>query len=572
LNKIKWSIPQKNEDLIELISNQFCLNPVIAQLLINRGLTNAEDIENFLNPSLNQLLDPFLFPEMTIAVERIRKAVNNRENILVYGDYDVDGMTSTALLFTVLKKFSTNIYYYIPDRFEEGYGLSQRGIEFIKKYHIDLVITVDCGSTANGEIEKLNHLNVDTIITDHHEPSSDRPLAYAVINPKMCHYPFKNLAGVGVVFKLSQALYKVFQIDQKSLEENLDLVTLGTIADSVDVLGENRILLKYGFNRLFNSNKKGLRMLLENNNQSFLSGSQIERDISFGLIPILNSTGRIDNPHHTVDLLLTDSNYRADHLINKMRILNDKRKTITLKILEEARQMVSEKNDIKNQKVLVLASRDWHPGVIGIVASRIMEEFSKPVIMISLNGGIGKGSGRNQGEFNFSRILSSCSELLQQYGGHQYAAGITISEENIAAFNEKINHVLQNNSLIIESCQPTINIESILKYEDIDWNLINSVEEMRPFGPGNPQPVFGGYRFPVNSWKRVGKEGKHLKLSLGKQENFLDGIAFHLAGQSLEIKNDNIIDIAFQLAKNYWNGKNSIQLMVKDIKLSVRRS
>jgi len=509
---------------------------------------------------------------MPKAIERIRKAINNGENILVFGDYDVDGMTSTALLFTVLKRFSTNIYYYIPDRFEEGYGLSQKGIEFVKKYHINLVITVDCGSTANKEIDKLNCLNVDTIITDHHEPLANRPSAYAIINPKMCNYPFKDLAGVGVVFKLSQALYKAFQIEEKYLEENLDLVALGTIADSVNVLGENRILLKYGFDKLLNSNKKGLRMLLENNNQSFLSGSQIERDISFGLIPILNSTGRIDNPHHAVDLLLTDSNYRADHLINKMRILNDKRKSITLKILEEARQMVSEKIEIKKQKVLVLSSRGWHPGVIGIVASRIMEEFSQPVIMISVSEGIGKGSGRNQGEFDFSKILSSCSELLQQYGGHQYAAGITISEEKIEPFSEKINYILRNNSLINQSDQPVINVESIIKYEDINWNLINLIEDMRPFGPGNPQPVFGGYGYPVISWRKVGKEKKHIKLSLGKPENPFDGIAFHLAGQSLEIKNENIIDVAFQLTNNYWNGKNSIQLIVKDIKSSVRRN
>ncbi len=565
MNKIKWIISQKNNGLNGSIVHQFQLDPTIAQLLINRGLKEAKEIEDFLNPSLNQLNNPFLFPEISKAIERIKEAFSNDEKILVYGDYDVDGMTGTALLFSVLSKFSTNIYYYIPDRFEEGYGISQKAIEFVSRYHFSLIITVDCGITSNHKIEQLNNLQVDTIVTDHHESLQKLPPAYAIINPKSCEYPFKELAGVGVAYKLSQALFQTFGKRPESLEEHLDLVAVGTIADSVPLLGENRILVKYGLDKLSTSHKRGLQMLLEYHNNDF-SNSVLARDISFGLIPVLNSTGRIDNPQQAVDLLLTDSSYRAQHLINKMLKLNERRKALTLKVLEEAREIANKKILLEEQKILVLSSRKWHPGLVGIVASRLMEEFSQPVMMISINKGIGKGSGRNQGEFDFSKILSECSELLNQYGGHQYAAGITISEEKIDLFGEKINRILKTNPLINQFGQSVIKIDSLIDFNEINWNLLNFLDKMKPFGPGNTEPVFGGYKFPLFSWKRVGKDEKHLKLVLGKSGNCIDGIAFQMAEKILDIKKDRTIDVAFQLSKNYWKGKNSLQLMVKDIK------
>ncbi|MFW6148897.1 MAG: single-stranded-DNA-specific exonuclease RecJ, partial [Atribacterota bacterium] len=347
---------------------------------------------------------------------------------------------------------------------------------------------------------------------------------------------------------------------------HLDLVAVGTIADSVPLLGENRILVKYGLDKLSSSHKRGLQMLLEYHNNNDFSNSVLARDISFGLIPVLNSTGRIDNPQQAVDLLLTDSSYRAQHLINKMLKLNERRKALTLKVLEEAREIANKKILLEEQKILVLSSRKWHPGLVGIVASRLMEEFSQPVMMISINKGIGKGSGRNQGEFDFSKILSECSELLNQYGGHQYAAGITISEEKIDLFGEQINRILKTNPLINQFGQSVIKIDSLIDFNEINWNLLNFLDKMKPFGPGNTEPVFGGYKFPLFSWKRVGKDEKHLKLVLGKSGNCIDGIAFQMAEKILDIKKDRTIDVAFQLSKNYWKGKNSLQLMVKDIK------
>lgn len=508
---------------------------------------------------------------MARTVERIKTALYNQEKILIYGDYDVDGITSTTLLFSALSVFSPNIYYYIPDRFEEGYGISQEGIQFAIKYHISLIITVDCGITSHQEIKQLSDMDIDTIVTDHHEPLGKLPEAYSIINPKSCDYSFKDLAGVGVAFKLAQALFTVLEKENEAIYEHLDLVALGTIADSVPLLGENRILVKYGLSKLINSGKKGLIRLLEHSNYDNLSSPLWVRDISFDLIPILNSTGRIGNPKHAVDLLLTDSSYRANYLVNKMLELNEERKKITQKVLLEAKKMAYEINLKDNQKILVLSSSNWHPGVIGIVASRIMEEFAKPVIMISVSKGIGKGSGRNQGEFDFSKILPECSDLLLKYGGHQYAAGITISENRIDLFRKKLKRILGDNMNINSHNEPIIKIDTLIALDKMNWGFLNFIEKLRPFGPGNPQPIFGGYEFPLVSWRKVGKEEKHLKLSLGKKGNNLDGIAFQLAERCLNIMSDNTINIAFQLGVNCWNGKESIQLMIKDIKSTVRR-
>ena len=571
MNKIKWIISKKNEELRENIAHHFHLDPIIAQLLINRGLKEAKDIHDFLNPHLNHLIDAFSIQGMTRAVKRLKKAFNDQEKILIYGDYDLDGMTSISLLFSALRSFSSDIYYYIPDRFEEGYGISQKGIQFAIKHNISLIITVDCGITSHKEIKQLNHLNIDTIVTDHHEPLGKLPTAYTIINPKSCDYPFKELAGVGVVFKLAQALYSMLGEKDEAIYEHLDLVALGTIADSVPVLGENRILVKHGLNQLIKSNKKGLKILLEYNNHEDFSNPLSVQDISFDLIPILNSTGRIGNPHHAVDLMLTDSSYRAQYLVKKMLKLNEERKEITQKVLAEARQKAYERNSEGKQKILVLTSSQWHPGVIGIVASRIMEEFLQPVIIISINDGIGKGSGRNQGEFDFSKILLECSDLLDQYGGHQYAAGITIPEEKINMFMQKINQALEANISINQHNEPVIQIDSMIAFDKMNWDFLNNLEILRPFGPGNPQPVFGGRGFPLVSWKRVGKDEKHLKLSIGKGGTYFDGIAFQMAEKSLDIMNDNTINVAFHLGINCWNGKQSIQLMIKDIKSSVRR-
>ncbi len=566
LNKIKWIIARDDEGLKENIAHQFGIDTIVAQLLINRGLKEASDIEGFLNPHLDHLMNPFSLKGIDRALNRIKKAFDNEEKILIYGDYDVDGMTSTALLFSVLRGFSTNIYYYIPDRSDEGYGISQKGIQFAIKYQISLIITVDCGITAHQEVKQLNDLNIDTIVTDHHEPLKRLPTAYTIINPKTCDYPFKELAGVGVVFKLAQAIYASLGEKDEAIDKNLDLVALGTIADSVPILGENRILVKYGLSQLIKSDKIGLKTLLEHYNHRNLSHPLLVEELSFGLIPVLNSTGRIGNSHNVVDLLLTDSLYRAQFLVEKMLKLNNERKTLTQKVLEEARQIAYEKNLMKKQKILVLASDQWHPGVLGIVASKIMEELSQPIIMISISRGTGKGSGRNQGEFDFSKILFECSELLVRYGGHKYAAGITISEENIDLFSRRINKILETTLSANQFSEPMIQIDSMIGFDKINWDFVSVLEKLRPFGPGNPEPVFGGYKFPLVSWKRVGKDERHLKVSLGKMGSYIDGIAFQMGGKDLNVINCNNIDVAFHLATNYWNGKESIQLMIKDIK------
>ncbi len=571
MTKIKWIIAHENKTLRDYFACQFSVDPIIAQLLINRGLQNEKEVKNFLYPDLQNLLNPFSFPGMERAVERIKKAFSKGERILIYGDYDVDGMTSTALLFSALNRFATDLYYYIPDRSEEGYGISQKGIQFAHQSHISLVITVDCGITSHQEIQQLNDLGIDVLVTDHHEPIEKLPPAFSVINPKSSDYPFKELAGVGVVFKLIQALYISLGEREESGYEHLDLVALGTIADSVPILGENRILVKFGLDRLIKSSKKGLKCLLKHYNQENLMHPLLIQDISFGLIPILNSTGRIGNPYHTIDLLLTDSSYRAQFIMDEMLRVNEERRAVTQQVLEEARQAVVENEESRKQKILILSSHNWHPGVIGIVANRMMEEFLKPVIMISVKDGIGKGSGRNQGEFDFSKILNDCSDLLMRYGGHQFAAGITIHEENIVSFRKRINQIVEQPPFHHSITESGIHVDSIIALDKINWDFVNDLERLRPFGPGNLQPLFGSYSFPLVSWKRVGKNDRHLKLTLGKQENSYDGIAFQMAEKSLNVMKEGIIDLAFHLNINYWNGRKSIQLMVKDIKSSLRR-
>jgi single-stranded-DNA-specific exonuclease len=572
LNKIKWIIAKEDKELRDNIAHQFSLDPIIAQLLINRGLKSTKDIDDFLNPRLDNLLDPLSLQGMVRTVERIKKALTTQEKILIYGDYDVDGITSTTLLFSVLTKFSSDVYYYIPDRFEEGYGISQKGIQFALKYHISLIITVDCGITSHQEIKQLIDMGIDTIVTDHHEPFKNLPKAYSIINPKNCDYPFKDLAGVGVAFKLVQALYILLGKDHTTLYEHLDLVALGTIADSMPILGENRILVKYGINILTNSKKRGLKKLVEHFQNNTPSNNLTVRDISFNLIPVLNSTGRIGNPKQAVDLLLTDSSYRADYLVNKMLELNEERKEITQKVLSEARTMAANSKLKDNHGVLVLSSDKWHPGIIGIVASRVMEENSQPVIIISISNGMGKGSGRNLGEFDFSKILSQCSDLLVKYGGHQYAAGITILGDKIDRFRERINRVLDGNQKINQYNEQIINIDALIELNTMKWDFLDYIERLRPFGAGNPQPVFCGYKFPLISLKKVGKDEKHLKLNIGEGVNCFEGIAFQMADKYTDVVGDSVINVVFQLGMNCWNGKKTIQLMIKDIKSTVRRT
>lgn len=540
-------------------------------MLINRGLNNTESISDFLNPELSNLLNPFLFTEMEKAVERISVALQNEEKILVYGDYDVDGITSTSLLYSALSNFSSNIYYYIPDRFEEGYGISEKGTKFIIKYHISLIITVDCGITSFKEIECIKKYNIDTIITDHHEPTGTIPKALSIINPKSCDYPFKELAGVGVAFKLIQALYMFLGKDKNLTYDYLDLVALGTIADSVPVLGENRIFVKYGLEKLNDSKRIGIKKLVEKCRVETNGNNLSVQELSFNLIPVLNATGRIGNPKIAVDLLLTDSTDLSEYLVQNMIELNDKRKAKTQVVLNEAREMACYANSDDKQKILVLSSEGWHSGIIGIVASRIMEEFKQPVIMISENDIIGKGSGRNQGEFDFSKVLPECSDLLIKYGGHQYAAGITISIDKIDLFRDRINQVLSTKEFTYQCSEPSINIDSFISIDKVNWKFFRDIEKLEPFGFGNIKPIFGGLEYYLDSWRKVGKDESHLKLSIGEKRTCFDGIAFRMAEKSHILLNAKNIDIAFQIGVNYWNGKKNLQLIIKDIKPTFRR-
>jgi single-stranded-DNA-specific exonuclease len=563
-NKI-WRIRRPVPALSRIFARKLNISPVTAQLLINRGIYTVEHGQAFLGSKLEGMHPPQLLKDMEKAVRRILKAAVSGEKVLVYGDYDVDGITASVLMVRVLRRMGVNVDYYIPSRLEEGYGLHLEVLQKERKKGTRLLLTVDCGISSGVESLWAQENGLDVIITDHHEPpGAGIPSACAVINPKRpdCEYPFKGLAGVGVALKLAQALLEEMDASSTAWQEYLDLACLGTIADIVPVHGENRIIVKHGLSVLTNTCNCGLQALMTASgiNRTGL----IPREVSFGLAPRMNAAGRMGDPMLAASLLLAEDEETARQIAAELNRLNRDRQKIEAVVLEEALNLLKARLDLENDRVLVLASQNWHPGVIGIVASRLVEIYHRPVLLISLEGEKGKGSARSVPGFNIYDALTYCRGCLLEYGGHALAAGFSIAAGKVENFRDEINkyavHVAGDREII-----PFLEIDSIIDVAQVSEGLVNELNLLHPFGPENPDPLLCCLKTPVMESRGVGKELAHLKMRLRGGNAPLDGIGFNLGAYAEVVATAEEVDLAFIPGMNEYNGRRSLQLKVKDV-------
>jgi len=555
-----WRTKDCDPGVQDHLSSALNISKVTAQLLVNRGIRTADVAHDFLKCSLGSCHNPFLLKDMEKAVTRIKRAISGGERILVYGDYDVDGMTSVVLLYSALKKLGANAATYIPNRIEEGYGLNSQAIKKAHGDGVTLIISVDCGITSFKEVEQARMLKIDIIITDHHEILNDRvPSAYAVINPLQsdCGYPFKYLAGVGLAYKLAKALYEG---TPHFAEDFLDLVSLGTVADIAPLVGENRILAKHGLDELNRRERVGLKALMD---AAGLDGSISASTIGFVLGPRINAMGRIGSPEKAVELLLSDDPALAANLAKVLGTENRNRQKIEARILEEALAKVEREINFKHHRVIVLASENWHPGVIGIVASRIADRFYRPAILISLDGKLGKGSGRSIEGFHLFEHLLRCKDLLAGFGGHESACGITIEKDRIAEFTDLINKEAFIDTKE-EIFSPKLDIEMDVPLQQLSEDVIREIESLAPFGSENPRPVLSSRNVYIKDLPRqIGKTGFKFWVT----DNNVTCEAITFSKGDLEVpKPGSDIDLAYIPSINNWQGVQSIQLELRDIK------
>ncbi len=555
-----WKTTRPDPDLQDRLSGALNVSKITAQLLINRGLSDPQTAKEFLSCRLISCHHPSLLKDMEKAMSRINEAVSKGERILVYGDYDVDGITGVALLSSALCSLGAVVDTHIPNRLEEGYGLNLPAIRAAHKKRASLIITVDCGITSFKEVEYANSLDVDVIITDHHEIVGEKiPDAYAIINPLQgdCPYPFKHLAGVGLAYKLTESLLEGSGL---LAEDFLDLVSLGTVADIVPQVGENRILTRHGLTRLNRTQRTGLRALIK---ASGLTGKDISSGhIGFVLGPRINAMGRIGSPRVALDLLLTDDELEASRLADVLNTENRNRQKVESRILDEALVRLQEEVDFKRHKVIVLASANWHSGVIGIVASRLVEKFCRPAILISLDGKIGKGSGRSVNNVNLFELLAKCRRALLGFGGHESACGLTIEKERIEDFREIINSVAKE-YIKDEDLMPELEIDMDITLSALREKVIYEIESLAPFGPENPRPVLSSHNLIVKDIPRlIGKSG--FKLHVTDRKTTCEAVSFGRGGLDIP-KVGQEVDIAFTPSINTWQGLPSIQLELRSI-------
>ena len=559
----KWCFKNFDKEAVIEISKKFNISPLTAIVLYNRGVRDFDDIEKFLHCDLSGLKDPFLMLDMDKAVERIKRAKDNGEKITIYGDYDVDGITSIAILYKHLKSMGINVDYYIPNRITEGYGVNCGALEKIKAGGTDLVITVDTGITAVEETEYARSIGLDIIVTDHHECKEKIPAAYAAIDPKRKEggYPFKNLAGVGVAFKLIQALGGKETLPEL-IDEYSDLVCLGTVADISPLVDENRILVIEGLKRFKNTKNIGLKALIDvsvNNDKEINTGT-----IGYIIAPRINASGRLGCASRSVDLFLTDDKKLASELALNLCEENVTRQQTEQKMFAEAFEYIEQHPEIKDDNILVIPHKDWHHGIIGIVSSKITEKFYKPSILFAIDGDEAKGSGRSIGNFNLFDALENSSDLLEKFGGHELAAGLSIKTENIDEFRRKINEYSAG-KINVSDLVPTISIDAQIKVPYITISTINDINKLQPFGVENPTPVFSVRNIKIHKLS-VMSGGKHLRMTLFKDNKYLDSVGFGMGEYAKHLKEGDFIDVAFGLDINDFRGFRNAQLIIKDIK------
>ncbi|MDP2683902.1 MAG: single-stranded-DNA-specific exonuclease RecJ [bacterium] len=562
--KSHWQIAKK---ITQEFQNKFPeVNPIVLQLLYNRGLTEQEKIDEFLNPDYGQdIHDPFLFTDMKKAVVRILKAIKNKEKITVHGDYDADGVSATVVMITTLKKLGANVDVYIPHRVSEGYGLNMNTVDELEKNGTNLIVTVDCGISSYDEVDYAAEKNIEVIITDHHEQPPKIPKAYAVINPHVEKekYPFHELAGVGVAFKLVQGL--VMEDKGNKLKAGfekwlLDIVALGTIADCVPLVGENRTLVKYGLVVLRKTKRVGLRTMIESSR--FNLASLDTQSVSFGIAPRINAAGRIDHANTAYELIMTENEKSAIKISGDLEKTNQQRQKITEKITNSSIEQIGQ---VKDQKILFTSGEDWQVGVVGLVAGRLSDKFSRPVIVMGMKGDDIVGSGRSIPGFDITRALIESKEYLEKYGGHAAACGFSLKKNNYEKFLEKMSSIASE-KISDKDLIKSHKIDTEVKIENINWELVDKLNNFEPFGEGNSQPKFVSYGLEVNDLQKVGNEGKHLRIVVEKNGCQKKIIAFGF-GQTIgnELMIGDIIDIVYEISINEWNGNRELQLKLVDI-------
>ncbi len=562
----RWTAsPKLNDQKVEQLANSINVSPAIATLLLQRGIETFDQAKKFFRPQLNDLYDPFLMKDMDKAVERIKYAISNKQRFLVYGDYDVDGTTSVSIVYSFFRKLTPNIEYYIPDRYKEGYGVSKIGIDYAIQTGVNLIIALDCGTRSIELIQYAKDNGIDFIVCDHHLPGEDLPDAIALLNPKRkdCEYPYKELSGCGIGFKLLQAYTQASDMPDEEVYRYLDLVAVSTCSDIVEIRDENRILVYYGLKKINEDPCIGLQALL----QSYAIKQEYDvSDIVFGIGPKINAAGRIADARSSVKLLIEEDFHQALTLSKTLNENNSERKDIDNDITKEAMDILETSEELRSRNSTVLYSEKWHKGVIGIVASRLIETYYKPTIIFSEVNGMLTGSARSIKDFDVHEAIGACGDLVIQYGGHKYAAGLTIRKESFEAFTKKFEEIVTLNTSE-ELLTPEIEYDMELNFSDITSNFFKVLDQFKPHGPGNMVPIFRTNNL-LDAGSRVVKE-KHLKLVAIQKGIRFDGIGFNMGDFYSIIGKNQPFDICYSLEMNEFKGNKNLQLKVRDIRPSL---
>ena len=560
-----WNfLPQQDPANVDALAKAVNINSILASMLLQRGIHNFDEARSFFRPALENIHDPFAMKDMDVAVTRVIQSLENKERILIYGDYDVDGTTSVAMMISFLRKHHKQLEFYVPDRYSEGYGVSITGVDWAKEKNVDLMISLDCGIKAFAAIDHANDLGIDFIVCDHHNPADKLPNAVAILDPKRtdCDYPFKELSGCGVGFKLLQALTDTMVWPDEPLWDLLDLVATSIAADIVPITGENRILAYFGMKKINAAPRPGLQALIK---VGALRTPLNITNVVFGIAPRINAAGRITHANSAVDLLISNDSAEAEYMAGLINSNNQIRRDTDQGITSEALDMIRNSETLTITHSTVLFKQDWHKGVIGIVASKCIEHFHRPTIILTESNGMATGSARSVRGYDIHEAISACSELLEQFGGHKYAAGLTMKLDNVTPFVQKFEEVVAT-TITEEQLIPKIDIDQVITLNEIDYKFLNIINQMEPFGPGNMSPVFVAQNLKTLK-SRLLKE-LHIKMTVGQEDDGLvfDAIGFNMEPLFQRIEQGDLFDMAFTIEENNFRGVKSIQLNIKDIK------
>jgi single-stranded-DNA-specific exonuclease len=571
----KWNYQPPTQELIEAakaLGKEIGISPILAKLLLERGITSAADAKRFFHPQLSELHDPFLMKDMNIAVERLNQAMGRKERVLIYGDYDVDGTTAVALVYKFLQQFYSNIDYYIPDRYNEGYGVSVQGIDYAAETEVKLIIVLDCGIKAVNEIAYAKEKGIDFIICDHHVPDDVLPSAAAILNPKRADstYPYEHLSGCGVGFKFMQAFAINNGIEFSQLTPLLDLVAVSVASDIVPIMGENRVLTYHGLKQLNSNPSIGLKSIID---ICGLSEKGITvGDIVFKIGPRINASGRIQNGKEAVELLIEKDFSAALEKANQINQYNETRKDLDKTMTEEANNIVDRLEGLQSRRSIVLFNEDWHKGVIGIVASRLTEIYYRPAVVLTRSDDMATGSARSVSGFDVYKAIENCRDLLENFGGHTYAAGLSMKVDNVPEFTRRFEEYVAQN-ILPEQTSAVIYIDAEIDFRDITPKFHSDLRKFNPFGPDNLKPIFCTHNvYDYGTSKVVGREQEHIKLELvdNKSNNVMNGIAFGQSSQARYIKTKRSFDICYTIEDN-THKRGEVQLQIEDIKPSEDR-